>query len=269
MTRRPAAGRAGGSYVGESIAKLVGRRRAAEQQVLRRLSNPPPEVPQVRQRAGVVLGEGRDRPRVDVIVVPERQRSAIVEPHQLVRQHGVELQPVPAQLEVAHDLRPQQPAQRCAGGEPVAGNQLLADASSADDRSTFEHQHRVPGPRQIRRGHQAVVPGADDRDVPATHPAADDTLKAMTLFPLPELERERCPFCDHVAGRITERGMQCAVVRATESDPGVGRPVPSASRTDPRGAKAPRADTIRSHPSRASRIDPRGPQRGACGDQGI
>ncbi len=38
----------------------------------------------------------------------------------------------------------------------------------------------------------------------------------MTLFPLPELERERCPFCDHVAGRITERGMQCAVVRATD-----------------------------------------------------
>ena len=38
----------------------------------------------------------------------------------------------------------------------------------------------------------------------------------MGYFELPELRGERCPFCDNVAGRVTEGGTRCAVV--SESD---------------------------------------------------
>ena len=38
----------------------------------------------------------------------------------------------------------------------------------------------------------------------------------MSYFELPEPRRERCPFCDNVAGRVTERGTRCAVVSETD-----------------------------------------------------
>ena len=38
----------------------------------------------------------------------------------------------------------------------------------------------------------------------------------MSYFELPEPRRERCPFCDNVEGRVTERGMRCAVVSETD-----------------------------------------------------
>ena len=38
----------------------------------------------------------------------------------------------------------------------------------------------------------------------------------MSYFELPEPRRERCPFCDNVASRVSERGMRCAVVSETD-----------------------------------------------------
>ena len=38
----------------------------------------------------------------------------------------------------------------------------------------------------------------------------------MSYFELPEPRRERCPFCDNVAGRVSERGTRCAVVSETD-----------------------------------------------------
>ena len=38
----------------------------------------------------------------------------------------------------------------------------------------------------------------------------------MSYFELPEPRRERCPFCDNVDGRVTERGTRCAVVSETD-----------------------------------------------------
>ncbi len=38
----------------------------------------------------------------------------------------------------------------------------------------------------------------------------------MSYFELPEPRRERCPFCDNVAGRETEGGVRCAVVLETD-----------------------------------------------------
>ena len=38
----------------------------------------------------------------------------------------------------------------------------------------------------------------------------------MSYFELPEPRRERCPSCDNVDGRVTERGTRCAVVAETE-----------------------------------------------------
>ncbi|MDE2767082.1 MAG: HIT domain-containing protein, partial [Chloroflexota bacterium] len=40
--------------------------------------------------------------------------------------------------------------------------------------------------------------------------------EGMSYFELPKPRRERCPFCDNVAGRVTERGTRCAVVAETE-----------------------------------------------------
>ena len=38
----------------------------------------------------------------------------------------------------------------------------------------------------------------------------------MSYFELPQPRRERCPFCDNVAGRVSERGTRCAVVSETD-----------------------------------------------------
>ena len=38
----------------------------------------------------------------------------------------------------------------------------------------------------------------------------------MSYFELPEPRRERCPFCDNVAGRVKKGGVGCAVVLETD-----------------------------------------------------
>ena len=38
----------------------------------------------------------------------------------------------------------------------------------------------------------------------------------MSYFELPKPRRERCPFCDNVEGRVSERGTRCAVVSETD-----------------------------------------------------
>ena len=51
-----------------------------------------------------------------------------------------------------------------AGGDVKAGEPLLSDGSAADHVATLQHLHVEPGPTEIARGHQAVVPAADDYD---------------------------------------------------------------------------------------------------------
>jgi hypothetical protein len=47
------------------------------------------------------------------------------------------------------------------GGDLVARKGLLRDAGAADDAAPLEHQDALPGAREVARGHQPVVAGAD------------------------------------------------------------------------------------------------------------
>ena len=52
-----------------------------------------------------------------------------------------------------------------AGGGAVARRELLGDAGAADDLAPLHDEHPLPGSRQVERGDQAVVPGADHHGV--------------------------------------------------------------------------------------------------------
>ena len=70
--------------------------------------------------------------------------------------------PVLRQFQVADDLRPQQADHIRELAELVPREDLLGHRRAADDVPPFQHHDLLAGPRQIRRGHQPVVPAADD-----------------------------------------------------------------------------------------------------------
>ena len=96
-------------------------------------------------------------PRHDLATVRLRREQV-----RLVRHH---LEPVRAQAELVDDPRPQQRQRVRAGRRADAGPQLLGHAAAADDVAPFEDLHVEPGAREVRRGDEAVVPGADDQRV--------------------------------------------------------------------------------------------------------
>ena len=77
---------------------------------------------------------------------------------------------MPGQLQLAHDLRPQQRDDVRGDAEPEAGDDLLGDRGAAQHVSALEHDHPHAGARQVGGGHQAVVATADhDRVVVLGH----------------------------------------------------------------------------------------------------
>src|SRR6185503_4797821 len=52
-----------------------------------------------------------------------------------------------------------------AGGEAVAGPELLGEGGAAGEWPALEHLDAQAGSGQVPRGHEAVVPCADDDDV--------------------------------------------------------------------------------------------------------
>ena len=72
------------------------------------------------------------------------------------------------QFELTDDLGAQQADHVGELGEFEAREDLLCHRRAADDVPALEHHHLLPGPRQVSRGHQAVVPAADDDGVKHT-----------------------------------------------------------------------------------------------------
>src|SRR5207247_10005426 len=66
-------------------------------------------------------------------------------------------EPMPPELQLADDV----------GAE--AGENLLGDGGSADDRASFEDQDRAASAREVRSGGESVVTASDDNGVEA-HP---------------------------------------------------------------------------------------------------
>ncbi len=68
----------------------------------------------------------------------------------------------PGELHVGDDRGPQRADGVRQRRAAVSRGDLLGDGCSADRRAPFEHERLETGPRQIERGDQAVVAGADD-----------------------------------------------------------------------------------------------------------
>jgi hypothetical protein len=95
-----------------------------------------------------------------VVIVPGGEVVAVVH-----RRHGArqrqDLEPVPRQLEVADDLRPQQAHDIGELREAVAREDLLGDRGAADHFAALEHADLLAGAREVGRGDQAIVARAD------------------------------------------------------------------------------------------------------------
>ena len=88
-----------------------------------------------------------------------------------------DVQPMPRQIEVADDLRPQQADDVGKRRELEAGEDLFGDGCTADTGPAFEHEDRFPGAREISRRHQAVMASTDDDDVVFLHARLRSGLK--------------------------------------------------------------------------------------------
>ena len=103
------------------------------------------------------------------LVVGElRERGAVGERAPRVRVREQDLVPVSAQVELTHHELVEHPDHVRARAHQVVGlrERLLQRARAAEVVSTLQHQHRLPGPRQVRRRGEAVVASADDDRIP-------------------------------------------------------------------------------------------------------
>ena len=118
---------------------------------------------------GISLGVfGRDRcdladhpvrvpPEVDVGAVRVGQEPDGVE--------GDDVKAVVAELQVVDDLGLEHVTVVGAGGEPVAGNELLGSASAADNVPAFENEDAEAGAGKVSSAGEAVVAPTDDYGV--------------------------------------------------------------------------------------------------------
>jgi len=100
--------------------------------------------------------------------------SIVAEEIAVARQHraaliGDDLQPVPRQFEVAHDLGPEQRADIGAVRIEEARRQRAADGGAAHPVVFLQHEHVEAGALQVAGVDEAVVAGSDDDGVPALH----------------------------------------------------------------------------------------------------
>ncbi len=154
-----------GETVAPGVAADPGRqgqqiRRQRLQDRLQRLGNA--RQPGLVARIG--LGIARRKPpdllAVEGGVGSQHQIMAGTAPRQRRERRGVARQdrvPVPAQVEVALDLRQQQRDQIRGGRRTVSGRDLVGHGRTPDLLAALQHQHPPPGLRQIGRADQAVV----------------------------------------------------------------------------------------------------------------
>ena len=102
----------------------------------------------------------------------ERARVIVHAPQVVAARHRREgaverqdLEPVPRQIQLPDDFRPQQRDDVRADRESEAREDFFADRGAADDVTPLEHQHLAAGAREVSRGSESVVPGANDDGV--------------------------------------------------------------------------------------------------------
>ena len=130
----------------------------------------------------VALREPRELAAVCVVVAAVGEIVAVMGEHRpaLV---GDDLQAEARQLQVAHDLGPEQRADIGAIGIEEAPRQLAAGGCASDPVVLFHHQYVEPGTLQVAGVDQPVVAAADDDRVPALHRGAFIVAAFMSIWP--------------------------------------------------------------------------------------
>ena len=126
---------------------------------------PLPEPVPAGKRLGV---SGRDPGDVfdePVCVAPQVDIASIGKGEEPDRVQGVHIEAVLPKLQVFYHLVLQHVAVVGAGGEFVAGDQLLGGACPSDDLPALQHHDPKTGPGQIRCAGQAVVPATYYDDI--------------------------------------------------------------------------------------------------------
>ena len=98
------------------------------------------------------------------VVVPEPDDVAVGKGVDARGVHGVDVEPVSAQLQVVDDLLLKDVTDIGAGRDAVAGEPLLRHRGAAHDVPPLQHLHLQPCPGQVASGDQAIVTRPDDYD---------------------------------------------------------------------------------------------------------
>lgn len=113
----------------------------------------------------VVRIERRDLARVLSVVAPEQERTPVEKRRERCGLLAIGRIAVARELKVGDDARIEQAADVCARRDGVSRPRGLADCRAADAIVALEDDDRESGTGKIRGGDEAVVAGADDRDV--------------------------------------------------------------------------------------------------------
>ena len=135
-----------------------------------------PEVEPPRVGRGIVCRQVAHLRNRAVHVVPEHERIAVGVRLEARRFELIDRKSVLAQAQVVYHLGLQEMADVGAGGDAIAGKQLLGDTRPAHHVAPLQHQHRLPGLRQIRRCDEAVVPTTDDNGIVVRHRTSPSIL---------------------------------------------------------------------------------------------
>jgi hypothetical protein len=135
---------------------------------------------EARPRLGVARREPGDLARV-ALVAPEGQRAAVGIGDEERRLLPDDTVAVARQVEAPDDLGQEKRADVRGRRDLVSGEQLLRDAGAADELARLEHGDPVPGLGKEPRGHEAVVPRADDHHITRPHrrPPVSAALRAL------------------------------------------------------------------------------------------
>ena len=162
--------------VAEQVLDLRAARCLAQPGVTRALPQRPPHPREqllVAEQPGDIAGSDRGHlRRAARVVVPQRQRRAVLERAPQMRVHAMDRIAVLSQPELAHHDRVQQAHNVGAGADQVAGvgERPGQRAGTADLLAGLQDQHRPPHPGQVGGGREPVVPGTHHHRVPAARP---------------------------------------------------------------------------------------------------
>lgn len=158
---------------------------------------------------GVALGEAGEFAAMRIVVAVVGEIVAVAREHRAAF-IGDHLQAEARQLQIAHDLGPEQRADIGAVGVEKARRQLAAGGRTADPVVLLDHQHVEPGALQIAGVDQPVVAAADDDRVPCLHVRSTSLRPPVfgcDLFPdQPNLARVTV-FCPAILNECSTNGV--------------------------------------------------------------